>query len=91
MLKDITAVKLLDRFCLHIVFEDDVEGTVDIQELIDFTGIFFTACRSRVFSLKSVSIRSLALSAGQIMPILILMSCIPSSQTAHCRLIPRQQ
>ena len=40
MLKDIVAVQPLDRYKLHLTFEDDVEGIVDIAELIEFTGVF---------------------------------------------------
>ena len=50
MLKDITNVKLLDGFRLHITFEDDVEGIVDIQELIEFTGIFSPLANPEYFS-----------------------------------------
>jgi len=40
MLKDIVAVQPLDRYKLHLTFEDDIEGIVDIAELIEFTGVF---------------------------------------------------
>lgn len=40
MLKDIIAVQPLDGYQLHLKFEDEVEGVVDIAELIQFTGIF---------------------------------------------------
>lgn len=40
MLKDIVAVQPLDRYKLHLTFEDDVAGIVDIAEIIDFTGVF---------------------------------------------------
>ena len=55
MLKDITDVKLLDGFRLHITFEDDVEGSVDIQELVDFTGIFSPLADPEYFSQVTVS------------------------------------
>ena len=40
ILKDIISVKLLDRYQLHLKFEDNREGIVDISQLIEFTGIF---------------------------------------------------
>jgi len=40
MLKDIVAVQPLDCYELHLKFEDEVEGVVDIAKLIEFTGIF---------------------------------------------------
>lgn len=40
MLKDIVQVKPLEGYRLHLRFEDGVEGSVDVAELIEFTGIF---------------------------------------------------
>jgi len=40
MLKDVTEVRPLDGYCLHIQFEDGVEGVVDLAEIISFTGVF---------------------------------------------------
>ena len=40
MLTDVTAVEPLDGYRLHIRFEDGVEGTVDLAEIISFTGVF---------------------------------------------------
>ena len=40
MLKDIVQVQLLDGYRLSLRFEDGVEGSVDVAELIRFTGIF---------------------------------------------------
>ncbi len=40
MLKDIVAVNPLENYQLHLKFEDDQEGVVDISQLIEFTGIF---------------------------------------------------
>ena len=54
MLKDVTNVELLDGFRLHITFEDGVEGTVDIQEIVDFTGIFSLLADPEYFSQVSV-------------------------------------
>jgi hypothetical protein len=34
MLKDIVAVKPLENYRLWLRFEDDVEGTVDLKDLI---------------------------------------------------------
>ena len=40
MLKDIVQVEPLVGYRLHLRFEDGVEGSVDVAELIEFTGIF---------------------------------------------------
>jgi hypothetical protein len=40
MLKDIISVKPLEAYQLHLKFEDNIEGVVDISQLIEFTGIF---------------------------------------------------
>jgi hypothetical protein len=40
MLKDVTEVRLLDGYRLHIHFEESLEGIVDLAETIRFTGVF---------------------------------------------------
>jgi hypothetical protein len=40
MLKDIISVKPLEGYQLHIQFEDETQGIIDISQLIEFTGIF---------------------------------------------------
>jgi hypothetical protein len=40
MLKDVTAVRPLDGYRLHLRFEDGVEGVVDLATRISFRGIF---------------------------------------------------
>lgn len=40
MLKDIVEVQPLEDCHLRLRFEDDVEGVVDISQIIDFTGVF---------------------------------------------------
>ncbi|MBD1810547.1 DUF2442 domain-containing protein [Microcoleus vaginatus DQ-U2] len=40
MLKDISSVQPLENYQLHLKFEDNQEGVVDISQLIEFTGIF---------------------------------------------------
>ena len=40
MLKDISSVQPLENYQLHLQFEDNQEGVVDISQLIEFTGIF---------------------------------------------------
>lgn len=40
MLKDVVQVRPLDGYRLYLRFEDEVEGSVDIAELIEFTGVF---------------------------------------------------
>ncbi|MFN9173194.1 MAG: DUF2442 domain-containing protein [Synechocystis sp.] len=40
MLQDIIAVNLLQNYKLHLRFEDNQEGVVDIQQQIKFIGVF---------------------------------------------------
>ncbi len=40
MLKDITEVRPLENYQLHLRFEDGIEGVVDIAGIIRFTGVF---------------------------------------------------
>jgi hypothetical protein len=40
VLKDITYVQPLENHCLHLRFEDGVEGSVDVAALVKFTGVF---------------------------------------------------
>jgi len=40
MLQDIVSAKPLDDYKLYLQFEDGAEGVVDIQSLIEFTGVF---------------------------------------------------
>jgi hypothetical protein len=40
MLKDIISVNPLEGYQLHIQFEDETQGIIDISQLIEFTGIF---------------------------------------------------
>jgi hypothetical protein len=40
MLKDIIAVQPLKGYQVHLTFEDDRSGIVDLTEMIEFTGIF---------------------------------------------------
>ncbi|ELR98099.1 DUF2442 domain-containing protein [Gloeocapsa sp. PCC 73106] len=40
MLKDIIEVKPGRQYQLYLKFEDGQEGTIDINEIIEFTGIF---------------------------------------------------
>ena len=40
MLQDIIFVKVLKNYKLHLRFEDNQEGIVDIQQQIKFTGVF---------------------------------------------------
>jgi hypothetical protein len=40
MLKDIVAVRPLDGYRLWLRFEDEVEGAVDVAELVRFEGVF---------------------------------------------------
>jgi hypothetical protein len=40
LLKDIIAVQPLERYRLHLRFEDGAEGIVDIAQYLSFRGIF---------------------------------------------------
>jgi hypothetical protein len=40
MLKDIVEVRPLDGYRLWLRFEDGIEGTVDVAEMIHFHGVF---------------------------------------------------
>lgn len=40
MLKDIIEVRPLDGHRLHLRFENEVEGVVDIAQLVQFSGVF---------------------------------------------------
>ena len=40
MLKDVTAVRPLDGYQLHLRFEDGAEGVVDLATQISFRGVF---------------------------------------------------
>jgi hypothetical protein len=40
MFKDVTQVRPLEGYRLHIHFEDGVEGAVNLAEMIQFTGVF---------------------------------------------------
>jgi hypothetical protein len=40
MLKDIVAVRPLEQHRLHLRFEDGIEGTVDLKDLVRFEGVF---------------------------------------------------
>jgi Protein of unknown function (DUF2442) len=40
MLKDIVQVRPLEQHRLYIRFEDGIEGTVDLKDLVRFEGVF---------------------------------------------------
>lgn len=40
MLKDIVTVQPLEAHQLHIRFEDGVEGVVELNQLVEFSGVF---------------------------------------------------
>jgi Protein of unknown function (DUF2442) len=46
MLKDIVEVEALEGYRLKLRFEDGVEGTVDVAQLVSLTGVF-AALRDR--------------------------------------------
>ncbi len=40
MVKDVVSVEAREGYCLHLRFEDGVEGEVDISEMLSFCGVF---------------------------------------------------
>ncbi|XGV97078.1 MAG: DUF2442 domain-containing protein [Leptolyngbya sp. BL-A-14] len=40
MLRDIVEAQPIEPYCLHLRYEDGVEGVVDLEQMIDFSGIF---------------------------------------------------
>ncbi|MEI6328199.1 MAG: DUF2442 domain-containing protein [Pseudanabaena sp. ELA645] len=40
MLQDVLTVKPLTDYKLHLLFEDGMEGIVDLSKMIEFTGVF---------------------------------------------------
>ena len=40
MLRDIVAVQPLEEYRLHLRFDDGIEGSIDVKDLVEFTGIF---------------------------------------------------
>jgi hypothetical protein len=40
MLIDVVSAQPLDDHQVHLVFEDGVEGKIDIADFVDFTGVF---------------------------------------------------
>ena len=40
MLKDVVAVEPLEQYQLYLRFEDGVEGVVDLDKLVSFSGVF---------------------------------------------------
>jgi hypothetical protein len=40
MLKDIISVQAIQPHQLHLRFEDGVEGTIDLNQIIEFSGVF---------------------------------------------------
>ena len=56
MLKDIIEVKGLDGYRLHLVFEDGVEGEIDVSEIVEFTGVFAPLEDQKYFAKVSVNL-----------------------------------
>lgn len=55
MLLDIIAVRPLDGYKLHLTFEDGAEGTVDIAQLVKFTGVFEPLTDSAYFAQVTIN------------------------------------
>ena len=50
MLKDIVEVRHRGRYRVYIRFEDGLQGEIDLQDMIDFKGIFAPLREEREFS-----------------------------------------
>jgi len=50
MLKDIVEVRPLGGYRVHLRFEDGVEGNLDLEEVIDFRGVFAPLRDEKEFS-----------------------------------------
>ncbi len=55
MLYDIIDVRVVKEYTLHIVFENDVQGEVDISQVIPFEGIFSNLKDKEYFSTVCVN------------------------------------
>ena len=55
MLKDITTVKPLKDYRLHLIFEDGVEGVVSLKDLIQFTSVFEPLLNPQYFATVQVN------------------------------------
>ena len=52
---DIIEVKALDKYQLHLKFEDGLEGIIDLKTIINFEGIFQPLLNYDYFSQVSVN------------------------------------
>lgn len=50
MLKDIVEVRALGGYCVHLCFEDGVEGELDLGKMIRFKGVFAGLADEREFA-----------------------------------------
>jgi hypothetical protein len=50
MLKDIISVQAIQPHQLHLRFEDGVEGTIDLNQIIEFSGVFTDLCDPGYFA-----------------------------------------
>jgi len=55
ILKDIVSVKPLEKYQLYLRFEDDVEGVVNISEMVEFTGVFAALENQEYFNMVKVN------------------------------------
>lgn len=55
MLKDITQVKPLEGYNLWLRFEDGIEGTVDVSQLVEFKGVFAPLADREFFNRAQVN------------------------------------
>lgn len=55
MLYDIVDVQVIKEYTLHILFENGVEGDVDISQIVPFVGIFSKLKDKQYFSTVHVN------------------------------------
>jgi len=58
MLKDVTEVRAIGGYRLHLRFEDGVTGEIDVSEMIEFRGVFESLRDEAEFALVSVDSES---------------------------------
>ncbi|MBN1266346.1 MAG: DUF2442 domain-containing protein [Anaerolineales bacterium] len=55
MFVDVLSVQPLDGHKLHLEFEDGVSGTVNVKDLVDFTGVFEYLRDEEQFSMVTIN------------------------------------
>lgn len=83
MLKDIVEVKAIGGYRLWLRFENGVEGEIDCEPLISFTGVFAPLREVDYISLRFRSTPSWARFVGPTTPISTLSCCTRSSRNSR--------